>query len=254
VRVVDCLVHLHSRTYLEAHVGRREPPTAEPDGDGYIFRRDRAPAMSILPSFLEVDVQLAELDAQGVDVAVSSVGAFTVDHLPLPQATELAMHLNHERSELERRFPGRFYALALLPMQDAQAAIETLEHAVRTLSLRGVCVPSIVAPPHEQSSRRLVYQRIADLGVPLFVRSAPPGAIAPVLADNPGLTIVAPRPDGGLPCLVESTSGGLERSVFASGYPYRSAADGLHRIHGALQGEELEAVLSRNAIALLGLN
>jgi predicted TIM-barrel fold metal-dependent hydrolase len=254
VRVVDCLVHLHSRTYLEAHVGRHDPPLAERRGDGYLFHRDRTASEAILPSFLELDVQLDELDAQGVDVAVSSFGAFSVDHLPVPQATELAMHLNHERAELERSFPGRFYGLALLPMQDAQAAIETLEHAVRTLSLRGVCVPSIVAPPHEQSARRLVYQRIGDLGVPLFVRSAPRATIQHVLAGAPGLTVVAPRRGDRLPCLVQWTARRGERALFASGYPYRSAADGLDRICGALSDPELEAVLSLNAIGLLGLN
>jgi predicted TIM-barrel fold metal-dependent hydrolase len=168
--VVDCQTHLHNRTYFEAHVGRQEYPLAERDGGGYVFRTSAGNANRIPSHYFDIEQQLEQFESQGVDVVVSSMGAFNVDHLPVPQATELAMHLNEERAELERRFPGRFYGLALVPMQDAQAAIETLDHAIRTLALRGVCIgsnvngESIAAP-----ERRAVYRQIDELGVPLFL-------------------------------------------------------------------------------------
>lgn len=168
--VVDCQVHLHNRTYFEAHVGRVEPPWAERADGGYVFHATGEDATWIPSSYCEIEEQMNQLHAHGVDVVVSSMGAFNVNHLPATQASELAMQLNEECAELEQRYPGRYYGLALLPMQDAQAAIETLDHAVRTLRLRGVCIcsnvngESVAAP-----ARSPIYRRIEELGIPVFL-------------------------------------------------------------------------------------
>jgi predicted TIM-barrel fold metal-dependent hydrolase len=250
VRVVDCHVHLHSRTFHEAHVERSEPPVAERRGGGYLFRASDGDALEVPERFFDVERQLAELGEQGVDTAVSGVDALSLDHLPLRQAVELAMHLNEERAELERRFPGRVYALALLPMQDAQAAIQTLEHAIRALALRGVAV----APGDEAgSAARPVFQRIAELGVPVFLNHRPRELVDRLLEENPSLTVVHGPESDGLPCHVASAANAPGRLLFASGYPYASAAEALAAIRGRLDGPELDAALSGNAASMLGL-
>jgi predicted TIM-barrel fold metal-dependent hydrolase len=255
VRVVDCHVHLHSRTFFEAHVERSEPPVAERHDGGYVFRSARGKSTPVPDHYFDLNVQLGELDAQGVHTAVSGVGAFTVDHLSLRQATELAMHLNEERAELERRFRGRFYALALLPMQDAQAAIETLEHAIRALTLRGVSIgPGAAGDSLGSRTRSPVFRRIAELGVPLFLQHCPTPLVMRLLADNPALTVVHGATGNGLPCHVASTANSADRLLFASGYPYASARESLAAIRGRLDGPELDAALSGNASAVLGLN
>jgi aminocarboxymuconate-semialdehyde decarboxylase len=170
VRVVDCQSHLHNRTYFEAHVGRHAPPYAERTRDGYVFHTSSGSATPIPSYYFDLDEQMERFDADGIDVTVSSMGAFNVDHLPVEQARDLAMQLNEERAEAERRYPGRFYGLALLPMQDAPAAIETLDSAVRNLGLRGVCIGSNVRGESIATAERLpIYRRIEELGVPLFL-------------------------------------------------------------------------------------
>lgn len=170
VRIIDCQTHLHCRTYFEAHVGRPDWPTAERNGDGYVFHTSDGNSNQVPPHYYEIEQQLDQANRDGVDVVVSSMGAFTVDHLPVRQATELAMHLNEERAELEREHAGRYYALAILPLQDASAAIQTLDHAVEKLALRGVCIGSnIMGESIADRSLWPVYRRIAELGVPLFL-------------------------------------------------------------------------------------
>jgi aminocarboxymuconate-semialdehyde decarboxylase len=170
MQVVDCQVHLHTRTYFEAHVERAEPPCAERNNGGYIFRTPDGNRSAIPSSQYEIGAQLEHCAAHGVDVVVSSMGRFNVHHLPASRALELSLQLNEEQAELERSYPGRYYGLAMLPMQDAQAAIETLDHAVRALGLRGVCVcsnvngDSIAAP-----ARDPIFRRIDELGVPIFL-------------------------------------------------------------------------------------
>jgi predicted TIM-barrel fold metal-dependent hydrolase len=158
------------------------------------------------------------------------------------------MHLNEERAELERRFPGRLYALALLPMQDAQAAIQTLDHAVRSLALRGVAVS-----PGDAVAGRPVCRRIAELGVPVFLHRCPREIVDRLLEENPSLTVVHGPCGNGLPCHVASTANGPDRLLFASGYPYASAAESIAALRHRLDGQELDAALSGNAASMLGL-
>ncbi len=251
MRVVDCHVHLHSRTFFEAHVERSEPPVAERRGGGYLFQAAGGEALEIPEDFFDVEGQLGELAEQGVDAAVSGVGAVSLDHLPLRQAVELAMHLNEERAELERRFRGRLYALALLPMRDAQAAIQTLDHAIRALALRGVSV----APGDGDGigASGPVFQRIAELGVPVFLHHCPRSDVDRLLEENPSLTVVHGPESNGLPCHVASGANAPDRLLFASGYPYASAAEALAAMRRRLDGQDLDAALSGNAASMLGL-
>jgi aminocarboxymuconate-semialdehyde decarboxylase len=181
MQVVDCQVHLHTRTYFEAHVERLEPPCAERNGGGYIFQTATGTRSAIPSSHYEIDAHMERCAAHGVDVVVSSMGRFNVHHLPSGRARELAMQLNVEQAELERSYPGRYYGLAMLPMQDAQAAIETLDHAVRALGLRGVCVctdvngDSIATP-----ARDPIFKRIDELGVPIFLHPTASATAAPM--------------------------------------------------------------------------
>jgi predicted TIM-barrel fold metal-dependent hydrolase len=251
VRAIDSHVQLQTRTYFEAHLARTDLPSAERDGDGYVFVTRDGGSERIPRRLFDVELQLEELDAQGVDRAVSTTGPFTVDHLPRRQATELAMHLNEERAEIARRFRGRFHALALLPMQDAQAAIETLEHAIRTLGMRAA---AIATDSGDAEARAPVFRRVAELGVPLFLHAAPAPVVARVLEANPTLTVVHPGSADGLPCLSASTADKPDRLLFASGYPHGSPAEGIEALRGTLSGTELSAALAENAMALLGLD
>jgi aminocarboxymuconate-semialdehyde decarboxylase len=170
MQVVDCQVHLHTRTYFEAHVERVEPPSAERSDGGYIFSTPDGTRCAIPSARYEIEEQLECCAANGVDVVVSSMGRFNVHHLPASRALELAMQLNEEQAELERSHPGRYYGLATLPMQDAQAAIETLDHAVRALGLRGVCICSNVnGESIATPARDPIFRRIHELGVPIFL-------------------------------------------------------------------------------------
>lgn len=206
--LIDCQAHLYSRTYFEAHVHRRHPPRAERAEGGYVFHSPRGDRRFIPPSHYEIDDQMAELDAQGVDIVVSSMGSFNVDHLPPDRAVELAMQLNEERAELERRYAGRYFGLALLPMQDAQAAIETLEHAVRTLGTRGVCIGTDVAGGSiADPARHSVFRRIAELGVPLFVHPTSP--TIPVAAGRPGGTPGGEAPSSAVAAALDLISSGV---------------------------------------------
>jgi aminocarboxymuconate-semialdehyde decarboxylase len=288
--VVDCHVHLHTRTYFEAHVERAEPPRAERADGGYVVCTPGGGRSRIPASHHEVEAHIERCAAHGIDAVVSSMGRFNVHHLPAGRARELAMRLNEEQAELERSHPGRYYGLALLPMQDSQAAIETLDHAVRTLGLRGVCICSNVNGESIATlAREPIYRRIGELGVPIFLHpttlrtSLDPRIPAldlvasGVLERHPTLRVVdarlgaaparlARRLDGEqLRRLYADTSRlarrtiraaahalGTRQLVYASDYPHRDPAAGLELV-AELDGADRERVMGANAAALLGL-
>jgi len=289
--VVDCQVHLHTRTYFEAHVERVAPPWAERAGGGYVFHTPGGGRSPISASHHEIEAHLERCAAHGIDAVVSSLGRFNVHHLPAGRARELAMRLNEEQAELERSHPGRYYGLALLPMQDSQAAIETLDHAVRTLGLRGVCVCSnINGESIATLGREPIYRRIVELGVPIFLHPTTLGAgldprIAAfdlvgsgVLDRHPTLRVVDPRLGAAPARLARRLDGnqlrrlyadtshlgrqtlrgaahalGTRQLVYASDYPHRDPVAGLAVVGDELGGGDLEQVLGANAAALLGL-
>jgi predicted TIM-barrel fold metal-dependent hydrolase len=289
--VVDSHVHLHTRTYFEAHVERIEPPRAERAAGGYVVHTPGGGCSRVPASHHDVEAHLERCAALGIDAVVSSMGRFNVHHLPPGRACELAMRLNEEHADLERAHPGRYYGLALLPMQDTQAAIETLDHAVRTLGLRGVCICSNVnGESIATPGREPIYRRIAELGVPIFLHAATLGpgfdprvaaldlVRSGVLDRHPSLRVVDLRlgeapsrlvrrlGDERLRHLYADTAHvgrrtlraaahvlGTRQLLYGSDYPHRDPAAGLGLVRDVLDGADSERVMGANAAALLGL-
>ena len=289
--VVDCHVHLHTRTYFEAHVERAEPPWAERVAGGYVVHTPGGGRSRVPASHHEVQAHLERCTELGIDAVVSSMGRFNVHHLPAGRARELAMRLNEEQAELERAHPGRYYGLAELPMQDSQAAIETLDHAVRTLGLRGVCICSNVnGESIATPGRAPIYRRIGELGVPIFLHAATLGpgfdprvaaldlVRSGVLDRHPSLRVVDLRLGEAPARLARRLVGerlrrlyadtarlgrrtlraaahdlGTRQLVYGSDYPHRDPAAGLGLVDDELDGVDRADVLGANAAALLGL-
>lgn len=170
-RVVDCQSHWHPRAFFEALARRRDYPRAERSSDGgYVVELSERVAFPIMPLLLDLDRQLQDAAEAGIDVVVSSTGAFGVEDLPAADAHEMAQLLNEETRAAERSHPGRFHGLARVPLQSPDAALEVLDHAIVDLGLRGVCICSNVGGRSiAEEACWPVYARIEELGVPLFI-------------------------------------------------------------------------------------
>jgi aminocarboxymuconate-semialdehyde decarboxylase len=85
-------------------------------------------------------------------------------------AIELARFQNDQLSDWMKKYPDRFAAMAILPLQVPGKALKELERAIKTLGLRGVEIGSHV------SNRELgdeafwpIYKALEDLDVPIFI-------------------------------------------------------------------------------------
>jgi predicted TIM-barrel fold metal-dependent hydrolase len=119
---IDAHAHQIPRRFLEeveALTGRRYP----------------------LPEFT-TEAHLAEMDAHGIELAIVFLPPPGVDLGDAAAAPRLARLVNEHYAGLIDDHPGRFAALASLPLPDVDAALEELPHALDVLGLDGVVLLS----------------------------------------------------------------------------------------------------------------
>jgi aminocarboxymuconate-semialdehyde decarboxylase len=221
--VIDTHTHWYPRALLEAYADSEGYPGCKRVGDSY--------AIEILPDswvtlplrFVELDVQLEEMRSAGIGAVVSSSASFgDVDLLPLEQAMQVATAINEERAAAQRRHRG-FIGLATIPWQDGPAALEVLDDAGTRLGLRGALIHSnIGGAPVDSSYLRPVYEKMADLGMHLFLH---PGRtlLAPYTADLGLEVMVAYMFDSSLAALRLALSGILDGLSVAVVHPHCGA-------------------------------
>ncbi|KTR43292.1 amidohydrolase [Curtobacterium oceanosedimentum] len=122
--------------------------------------------------------RLAAMDAQGVDVQVLSLAPPGAQVPSTADAVTLARDANDEVVEAIRAHPGRFRAMATLPLADPAAAAAELERAV-ALGLTGVMTYGRVGDVTLDDPRYDDLWAVASrLHQPVFIHpQVPPGAV-----------------------------------------------------------------------------
>ena len=107
-----------------------------------------------------------------VDV-VCSIGPFSVSFsdMPVEEGRDYALMWNEEMAGAQKKYPGRLWASAAVPLQDTKVAIEVVDDAVNRLGLMGVNLPGSVGEDARIDAERLqpFYAHCAKLGLPLFL-------------------------------------------------------------------------------------
>jgi aminocarboxymuconate-semialdehyde decarboxylase len=115
--------------------------------------------------------KIRDMDEKGLGMHILSSTPFAFYYeVENGLAVELAQFHNDGLSEMVRKHPGRFAAMATLPMQVPKEAVKELERAVGNLGLRGVEIGSNV------NGRELgdeafwpIYEALEELNVPVFI-------------------------------------------------------------------------------------
>ena len=71
----------------------------------------------------------------------------------------------------QRKYPGRLWASAAVPLVDTRIAIDVLDDAVERLGLMGVNMPGSIGSDPRIDAERLepFYARVEELGLPMFL-------------------------------------------------------------------------------------
>ncbi|HEY7440432.1 MAG TPA: amidohydrolase family protein [Acidimicrobiia bacterium] len=171
--VVDYQSHWYPEAYLETILDRDAfPRTRRGEDGGYVWQSNASDIEWPIPRhFVDLEVSMAQAEADGIDVVVCSPNMVgDVTWYDVGEARETIELVNGEIARAQREYAGRFVGLAMLPLQDTTAALEALEHAIGELELKGVCaIANIRGGPIATPDTLPVYERIEELGVPLFL-------------------------------------------------------------------------------------
>jgi aminocarboxymuconate-semialdehyde decarboxylase len=122
---------------------------------------------ALVPKLTDPDRRLEDMERMGVDLQVLSVAPPQYYYWADPAlGHKLARLQNEHLAALVARQPQRFVGLATVPLQDVDAAVAELDHAVTQLGLRGVEICTNVNGLDLDDRRfRPFFTAVADLDV-----------------------------------------------------------------------------------------
>ncbi|MFC1968105.1 amidohydrolase family protein [Chloroflexota bacterium] len=132
------------------------------------------------PTMYDLDARFRLMDKYGEMVQVVTLTNSVTDMLPAGDSVELAKLANDELAELTVKYPDRIVgAVATLPMNDLDAALEETDRAIRDLKLRGVQIDaSPNGEPLDMPKFIPLFEKMSQYNLPIWihpqtVRAAP---------------------------------------------------------------------------------
>ncbi|MCC7483985.1 MAG: amidohydrolase family protein [Burkholderiales bacterium] len=171
---IDTHAHYFPESYLELVAGRGArcgtTVTADAAGNRFIQVGLLLRTGPITREFCDLEARLAAMDRAGLRMHALSLTQPMVYWADDDLGLELSMAFNDAVAEAHRRYPDRFIGFACLPLQNARLALEELERVAKLPGIRGLYMATAVRD-RELSDRSFfpVYERAADLGLPIFL-------------------------------------------------------------------------------------
>jgi aminocarboxymuconate-semialdehyde decarboxylase len=171
---IDIHAHYFPESYIEliAKRGHRVGATVAADAQGRRFIQVGLLLRTgpITPLFVDIDARLKEMDRQGVKIHALSLTQPMVYWADDDLGMQLCIAFNDAISAAHRQHPDRLIGFACLPMQNPKLALEELERAAKLPGIRGMYMATAVRDRElSDPSFFPVYERMADLGLPLFL-------------------------------------------------------------------------------------
>jgi aminocarboxymuconate-semialdehyde decarboxylase len=177
MHIIDSHFHWWPRSVFDKLCRRKDYPRARVNRRGgydYMRSPDSGQHLNSWAEWFDLDKQFEYMDGLGhrVDV-VCSIGPFSVSFsdMPVEEGRDYALMWNEEMAGAQRKYPGRLWASAAVPLQDTALAIEVLDDAVDRLGLMGVNLPGSVGADARIDAERLqpFYAHVENRGLPMFL-------------------------------------------------------------------------------------
>jgi aminocarboxymuconate-semialdehyde decarboxylase len=177
MHIIDAHFHWWPRSVFDKLCKRKGYPRARVNANGgydYMRRQESGQHLNSWAEWFDLDKQFGHMDGLGhrVDV-VCWIGPFAVafSDMPLDEGRDYALMWNEEMAGAQKRYPGRLWASAAVPLQDTRTAIEVVDDAVNRLGLMGVNLPGSVGADPRIDAERLepFYAHVEKLGLPVFL-------------------------------------------------------------------------------------
>jgi aminocarboxymuconate-semialdehyde decarboxylase len=172
--VVDTHTHFIPMELVEL-VRRGDGPSdlslSERDREDPLIVHDNGLRYPVFPLFHDAEAKLAQMDRDGIDVALISLTPSLLLYWTEPaQTARVHRFINDAGAELASRGGGRLHALATVPLNDPAAAAAELRRARAELGLVGVEIGTSVGDTMlDDPSLEPFFAAAEELGTPVLV-------------------------------------------------------------------------------------
>lgn len=175
------IIDFHNHYYPDAYLRELEQGNTnarlERDAEGRLLVHYPGDYNVVARGHRDLDERIRAMDEAGVDVHAFSLTTPGVHIESHERGIALARLVNDEFASAVQRYPGRFAALAALPLQDPAAAVAELERAVG-LGHRGVLLFSnINGRTLDEDEYFPLFEKIAELDIPAFIHPTNPSVL-----------------------------------------------------------------------------
>lgn len=140
------------------------------EGKGPQFKRGYMTTGPVSRKFIDLDMRLEAMDAQGVTTHALSLSQPMVYWAKGDLAQQVVETYNDALSEAHARHPKRFCGLASLPMHEPALAIKEVERAAKLPGVRGFYMATnIQGKDLSDPAFFPVYEAIESTGLPVFL-------------------------------------------------------------------------------------
>ncbi len=126
----------------------------------------------IIPTLYDLDYRFRIMDAYDDLMQILTLSAPPVEVFADPkQSADLSRLANDEMAELVEKYPDRFAgAVACLPMNDMNAALEEVDRAIKDLHMKGVQIfTPINDKPLDSTEFLPLYEKMCQYDLPIWV-------------------------------------------------------------------------------------
>jgi aminocarboxymuconate-semialdehyde decarboxylase len=174
-KAIDVHNHFYPPAYLEELIkGKYVAKLTEDNNNNYILAYE-GDYNIIVPGHRDIKYRLELLDKVGMETQILSLTTPGVHIEERDKGIYLAKISNDDFARISAEYPGRFYGLAALPLQDPEESAKELERAVKELGLVGGTIFTNVEGKNlDDPSFLCLYETAKELDVPLFIHPTTP--------------------------------------------------------------------------------
>ncbi len=176
MRVVDVHNHLFPVEWIEYLAARQESPRMVRERGAMVFYSHGSTAAHVTnPGHYDPEARIRDLDRCGIDTQMLTLTLPSVEELPVDEGVRWARKINDYFVEVSHRYPGRFYAMATLPLQDPQEAVNEIERLRTEPAVKGIGIFSNVNfKPLASPELDRVFAKTAECSLPVFIHPGIP--------------------------------------------------------------------------------
>jgi aminocarboxymuconate-semialdehyde decarboxylase len=167
---VHCHVHYPPAEDMVKSAYRREDEPAARFSNALSRATNQKQQENVRVCLTSVEQRLRDMDKMGVDVQAISVSPFQFMYALDPElGRKTARATNENLASIVQQHPRRFVALANVPLQAPDAAVEELEYCVRQLGFAGVEIGTNVVGQEISRGRDAFWAKVQELDVMVFM-------------------------------------------------------------------------------------